>query len=95
MSSAPTHPWGRVDDEGNVYVRTGDGERLIGQWPGGDPVEAMALYVTRFEGLEVEVDLLEKRLEGGTLTPDDATANTDVAFEGAGGNGDDGSHQRP
>jgi hypothetical protein len=72
MSSAPTHPWGRVDDEGNVYVRTGDGERLIGQWPGGDPVEAMALYVTRFEGLEVEVDLLEKRLEGGTLTPDDA-----------------------
>ncbi len=72
MSSAPTHPWGRVDDEGNVYVRTADGERLIGQWPGGDPTEAMALYVTRFEGLEVEVDLLEKRLEGGTLSPDDA-----------------------
>ncbi len=72
MSSAPTHPWGRVDDEGNVYVRTADGERLIGQWPGGDPAEAMALYVTRFEGLEVEVDLLEKRLEGGALSPDDA-----------------------
>ena len=72
MSSAPTHPWGRVDDEGNVYVRTADGERLIGQWPGGDPAEAMALYVTRFEGLEVEVDLLEKRLESGTLSPDDA-----------------------
>ena len=72
MSSAPTHPWGRVDDEGNVYVRTADGERLIGQWPGGDPAEAMALYVRRFEGLEVEVDLLEKRLESGTLSPDDA-----------------------
>ncbi len=72
MNSAPTHPWGRVDDEGNVYVRTADGERLIGQWPGGDPAEAMALYVRRFEGLEVEVDLLEKRLEGGTLSPDDA-----------------------
>ena len=72
MSSAPTHPWGRVDDEGNVYVRTSDGERLIGQWPGGDPTEAMTLYVRRFEGLEVEVDLLEKRLESGTLSPDDA-----------------------
>jgi hypothetical protein len=72
MSSALTHPWGRVDDEGNVYVRTSDGERLIGQWPGGDPAEAMALYVQRYEGLEVEVDLLEKRLEGGTLSPDDA-----------------------
>ncbi|MDX6231186.1 MAG: hypothetical protein QOH68_134 [Nocardioidaceae bacterium] len=72
MSSAPTNPWGRVDDEGNVYVKTNDGERLIGQWPGGDPVEAMSLYVRRYEGLEVEVDLLEKRLEGGALSPDDA-----------------------
>ncbi|KRC63935.1 DNA repair protein [Aeromicrobium sp. Root236] len=72
MSSAPTNPWGRVDDEGNVYVKTTDGERLIGQWPGGDPAEAMSLYVRRFEGLEVEVDLLEKRLEGGALSPDDA-----------------------
>jgi hypothetical protein len=72
MSSAPTNPWGRVDDEGNVYVKTSDGERLIGQWPGGDPAEAMSLYVRRYEGLEVEVDLLEKRLEGGALSPDDA-----------------------
>jgi hypothetical protein len=72
MSSAPTNPWGRVDDEGNVYVKTTDGERLIGQWPGGDPAEAMSLYVRRFEGLEVEVDLLEKRLAGGALSPDDA-----------------------
>jgi hypothetical protein len=72
MSSAPTNPWGRVDDEGNVYVKTTDGERLIGQWPGGDPAEAMSLYVRRYEGLEVEVDLLEKRLEAGALSPDDA-----------------------
>lgn len=72
MSSAPTNPWGRVDDDGNVYVKTSDGERLIGQWPGGDPAEAMSLYVRRFEGLEVEVDLLEKRLEAGSLSPDDA-----------------------
>lgn len=72
MSTAPTNPWGRVDDDGNVYVKTSDGERLIGQWPGGDPVEAMSLYVRRFEGLEVEVDLLETRLKGGTVSPDDA-----------------------
>ena len=72
MTSAAEHPWGRVDADGTVYVRTADGERVIGQWPGGDPQEAMALYVRRFEGLEVEVDLLEKRLTGGTLGPDDA-----------------------
>ncbi len=72
MTSAAEHPWGRVDADGTVYVRTADGERVIGQWPGGDPQEAMALYVIRYEGLEVEVDLLEKRLTGGTLSPDDA-----------------------
>jgi vacuolar-type H+-ATPase subunit I/STV1 len=66
------HPWGRVTEDGTVYVRTAEGERQIGQWPGGDPDEAIALYTKRFEGLEIEVDLLEKRLEGGTLGPDDA-----------------------
>ncbi|MGZ5406675.1 MAG: DUF349 domain-containing protein, partial [Aeromicrobium sp.] len=72
MSSAADNPWGRVDEEGTVYVKTADGERVIGQWVGGDPAEAMSLYVRRFEGLEVEVSLLEKRLESGTLSPDDA-----------------------
>jgi hypothetical protein len=73
MSSADvTHPWGRVAEDGTVFVRTAEGERQIGQWPGGDPAEAIALYAKRFEGLEIEVDLLEKRLAGGTLGPDDA-----------------------
>ncbi|HUQ00477.1 MAG TPA: DUF349 domain-containing protein [Aeromicrobium sp.] len=69
---AAQHPWGRVDDDGTVYLKTADGERQIGQWPGGDPAEAIALYAKRFDGLEIEVDLLEKRLAGGTLGPDDA-----------------------
>jgi hypothetical protein len=71
MTSA-THPWGRVTEDGTVFVRTADGERQIGQWPGGDPAEAIALYAKRFEGLEIEVELLEKRLAGGTLGPEDA-----------------------
>ena len=71
-ASPAEHPWGRVADDGKVFLRTADGEREIGQWPGGDPAEAIALYVNRFVGLETEVDLLEKRLAGGTLGPDDA-----------------------
>jgi hypothetical protein len=70
--TAVDHPWGRVTEDGTVYVRTVEGERQIGQWPGGDPAEAIALYSKRFEGLEIEVDLLEKRLESGNLGPDDA-----------------------
>lgn len=66
--------WGRVDADGNVYVKEGDGERLIGQWvTGGDADEALAFYTRRFENLETEVDLLEKRIAGGTVSPDDAT----------------------
>ena len=67
-----SHPWGRVADDGTVYLRTSDGERAIGQWPGGEPAEAIALYAKRFDGLEIEVELLEKRIAGGTLGPDDA-----------------------
>lgn len=77
MSSPVENPWGRVDTEGNVYVRTKDGERIIGQWVGGDPAEAMVLYVRRYEGLEAEIGLLEKRLEAGTLAPDDAVKSAD------------------
>lgn len=66
--------WGRVDADGNVYVKEGDGERLIGQWvTGGDASEALAFYTRRFENLETEVDLLEKRVAAGTVSPDDAT----------------------
>ncbi|MGH3496925.1 MAG: DUF349 domain-containing protein [Nocardioidaceae bacterium] len=66
-------PWGRIDDTGTVYVRTRDGERVVGQWPDGDPVEALALYTRRFDGLAVEVDLLVRRVGKGALSPDEAT----------------------
>ena len=29
--------WGRVDDDGTVYVKTADGERAVGQYPDGTP----------------------------------------------------------
>ena len=72
MSAPADHPWGRVDDSGTVYLRTAEGERVIGQWPGGDPAEALALYTKRYQGLEIEVELLEKRMTTGALGPADA-----------------------
>jgi hypothetical protein len=66
--------WGRVGDDGTVYVRTKDGERAVGQWPDADPAEALAFYTRRFDALVFEVDLLEKRVKGGTVSPDDARA---------------------
>lgn len=71
-TTATPNPWGRVDDEGNIYVTDGDGERFIVQWVAGDPAEGFAHYVRRFEGLAVEVKLLEDRIANGALSPDDA-----------------------
>lgn len=66
--------WGRVADDGTVYVRTKDGERAVGQWPDAEPTEALAFYTRRYDALVFEVDLLEKRVKGGTVSPDDARA---------------------
>jgi hypothetical protein len=66
--------WGRVADDGTVFVRTKDGERAVGQWPDANPEEALAFYTRRYDALEFEVDLLEKRVQAGTVSPDDARA---------------------
>jgi Domain of Unknown Function (DUF349) len=66
--------WGRVADDGTVYVKTAAGERAVGQWPGGDPDEALAFFVKRYEGLELEVSLLERRMRTGNLTPEEAAS---------------------
>ncbi len=73
MSDGDQSDFGRVDSEGNVYVRTAAQERLVGQWPDGDPEAALAFYRTRYDGLAVEVDLLEQRIKAGALSPEDAT----------------------
>lgn len=72
MTDQPTDDFGRADEQGNVYVRTSAGERLVGQWPQGDPEAALAFYRKRYDGLVLEVDLLAQRLDGGTVSPDDA-----------------------
>ncbi|MBA3311321.1 MAG: DUF349 domain-containing protein [Nocardioidaceae bacterium] len=64
--------FGRVDGDGNVYVQTTAGERVVGQWPDGDPEAALAFYRKRYDGLVVEVDLLERRIGAGALSPEDA-----------------------
>src|SRR5687767_7249423 len=40
--------WGRVDDDGTVYVKTADGERPVGQYPAGTPEEAMKFFTERY-----------------------------------------------
>ncbi|HSJ20369.1 MAG TPA: DUF349 domain-containing protein [Nocardioidaceae bacterium] len=69
--------WGRVAEDGSVFVRTVDGERQVGQMPGATPEEALAFYTKRYDDLAFEVQLLEQRIAAGTLSPDEATAAVD------------------
>jgi len=62
-------PWGRVDADGTVYVRTADGERVIGSWAAGSPEEALAFFRRKFESLETEVALIEQRMSSTEIAP--------------------------
>jgi Domain of Unknown Function (DUF349) len=67
-----TSDWGRVAEDGTVYVRTGDGERAVGQYPEGSPEEALAFYAKRYDELAGSVHLLEQRVQAGVVSPDEA-----------------------
>ncbi|MBT2493617.1 DUF349 domain-containing protein [Streptomyces sp. ISL-96] len=67
-------PWGRVDETGTVYVRTADGEKVVGSWQAGSPEEALAYFERKYEGLVVEIGLLERRVKTTDLSAKDAQA---------------------
>ncbi|MBB5140247.1 ubiquinone biosynthesis protein UbiJ [Thermocatellispora tengchongensis] len=70
-----TDPWGRVDDDGTVYVRTAEGERAVGSWQAGEPEEALAYFHRKYDELATQVELLEQRLRGTDLPPAQAEAS--------------------
>ena len=73
--------WGRVAEDGTVYVRTADGERPVGSYEAGTPAEALEFFTKRFEELEGKVHLLEQRVASGRLAPEEATSATKALRE--------------
>ena len=71
MAPASPHPgrWGRVDADGTIYVRTADGERVVGSWQAGAPAEGLAHFARRFDDLLTEAELLAARLAAGGGDP--------------------------
>ena len=67
--------WGRVAEDGTVYVRTADGERSVGSYEAGTPAEALEFFTKRFDELEGKVHLLEQRVASGRLAPEEATSS--------------------
>jgi hypothetical protein len=70
-----TNEWGRVAEDGTVYVRTADGERAVGSWHAGDPEAGLAHFARRYDDLATEVSLLEARLASGAGNPSQTQAS--------------------
>ena len=64
--------FGRVDQDGTVYVLTPQGEKAVGSYPGKSPEEALAYFVRKFEAVASEVALLAARIKSGAMVPSDA-----------------------
>ncbi|MFL6169121.1 MAG: DUF349 domain-containing protein, partial [Ornithinibacter sp.] len=54
--------FGRVDDEGHVFVTVGDEEREVGSYPGATAEEALQYFARKYDELAASADLLEARL---------------------------------
>ena len=59
--------FGRVDDNGTVFVREGESEREVGQFPDASKEEALALYARRYLDLKAKLDLFANRLKSANV----------------------------
>lgn len=60
------HKFGRVADDGTVYLISAAGERIVGSWQAGDAEAAFAHFGRRFDDLATEITLMETRLASGS-----------------------------
>lgn len=60
------HKFGRVDDDGTVWLINSTGERVIGSWQAGEAEAAFTHFGRRYDDLATEVTLMETRLASGT-----------------------------
>jgi hypothetical protein len=62
-SAAPkASQFGRVDESGTVFVRTLDGEREVGSYPGASHDEALGYFTRKYDELLASADLLLQRV---------------------------------
>ena len=64
--------FGRVDENGTVYVRTPEGEREVGSYPGASAEEALAYFARKYDEVAAVADLLYQRVTQTDLSAKDA-----------------------
>lgn len=66
--------WGRVTDDGTVYLKAPEGEIVVGQYAAGTPQEGLIFYARKFDDLVVEIDILESRVKDTKINADAAAS---------------------
>jgi hypothetical protein len=69
MTDCRTVEWGRIAEDGTVYVKTADGERPVGSWQAGSADEGLAFYQRKYDDLAAEVAILEARAGSPNADP--------------------------
>jgi hypothetical protein len=64
--------FGYVADDGTVFVKTPQGDKAVGSYPGKSAEEALSYFVRKFEALASEVALTAARITSGAMVPQDA-----------------------
>ncbi len=67
--------FGRVADDGTVYVHTPDGERPVGSYPDATPQEALAYFARKYDELAASANLLLQRVTQTDLPAAEAAAS--------------------
>jgi hypothetical protein len=75
------HKFGRVDDDGTVWLISSAGERVVGSWQAGDREAAFTHFGRRFDDLSTEVTLMEERLASGSGDARKIKANASALAE--------------
>ena len=73
---AASNQWGRVDDDGTVYLVHAGGERPVGSWFAGTHEEGLAHFERKYQQIATEVGLLEEKCRTGVGDPIGILATT-------------------
>ena len=71
-ASAEAMAFGRVGEDGTVFVRIADGERAVGSYPGSTETEALTYFARKYDDLLAAAVLLAQRLEQTDLSAHEA-----------------------
>ena len=65
-------PFGRVTDDGSVYLLAPEGEVLVGQYAAGTPSEGLAFFQRKYDDMAIELSLITSRLSDGKASVEQA-----------------------